>query len=122
MTRPSRFEGTLGRTLADSEPWFDEPPHPAELRAQFRRGQGFAGSVEIFIDGQACGSGDIPLYMRMISSVGASIGYDHGSAVSARYQAPFAYSGSLSEVTIQLVSARDSQTQADEAATEMSRQ
>ena len=28
MTRPSRFEGTIGRSLADSEPWFDEPPHP----------------------------------------------------------------------------------------------
>ncbi|WP_212718930.1 arylsulfatase [Blastococcus sp. CCUG 61487] len=28
MVRPSRFEGTLGRTIADSEAWFDEPPHP----------------------------------------------------------------------------------------------
>ena len=28
MTRPSRFEGTIGRTVADSEAWFDEPPHP----------------------------------------------------------------------------------------------
>ena len=28
MTRASRFEGTIGRTLADSQPWFDEPPHP----------------------------------------------------------------------------------------------
>ena len=28
MARASRFEGTIGRTVADSEPWFDEPPHP----------------------------------------------------------------------------------------------
>ncbi len=28
MTRASRFEGTIGRTVADSEAWFDEPPHP----------------------------------------------------------------------------------------------
>ena len=28
MTRQSRFEGTIGRTLADSQAWFDEPPHP----------------------------------------------------------------------------------------------
>ena len=28
MTRPSRFEGTIGRSLADSELWFDDPPHP----------------------------------------------------------------------------------------------
>ena len=25
MTRGSRFEGTIGRTIADSEAWFDEP-------------------------------------------------------------------------------------------------
>ncbi|HYN31521.1 MAG TPA: arylsulfatase, partial [Ilumatobacteraceae bacterium] len=29
MTRVSRFEGTIGKTLADSEAWFDEPPHPS---------------------------------------------------------------------------------------------
>ena len=28
----ARFEGRIGRTLAESEPWFDEPPHPGELR------------------------------------------------------------------------------------------
>ncbi len=28
MSRPSRFEGSVGRTVADSTPWYDEPPHP----------------------------------------------------------------------------------------------
>jgi hypothetical protein len=28
VTPPSRFEGTIGRTLADAEPWSDDPPHP----------------------------------------------------------------------------------------------
>ena len=28
MTRQSRFQGTISRTLADSQAWFDEPPHP----------------------------------------------------------------------------------------------
>jgi AcrR family transcriptional regulator len=28
--RPSRFEGTIGRTVADSTPFFDEPPHPGD--------------------------------------------------------------------------------------------
>jgi arylsulfatase A-like enzyme len=27
MARQSRFEGTIGRTIADSEAWFDDPPH-----------------------------------------------------------------------------------------------
>ena len=30
MSRTSRFEGTIGRTVADSQPWFDEAPHPGE--------------------------------------------------------------------------------------------
>ncbi|MBA3303310.1 MAG: arylsulfatase, partial [Acidimicrobiia bacterium] len=30
MTRPERFEGRIGRTLADSEAWFEEPPHPGQ--------------------------------------------------------------------------------------------
>ena len=30
MTRPSRFEGTIGRTMADSEAWFDDPPRTPE--------------------------------------------------------------------------------------------
>ena len=28
VTRASRFEGTIGATLEESEAWFDEPPHP----------------------------------------------------------------------------------------------
>jgi len=28
MTRPGRFHGRIGRTVADSEPWYDEPPRP----------------------------------------------------------------------------------------------
>jgi arylsulfatase len=42
--------------------------------------------------------------MRMISSVGVSVGYDRGSAVSPRYRAPFAFGGTLHDIEIQLVS------------------
>jgi len=57
-----------------------------------------------------------------MSSVGPSIGYDHGSAVSNRYDAPFPFAGKLHEVVIQLVSAPDQATRAAEAAAEISRQ
>ncbi|MBI03951.1 MAG: hypothetical protein CL468_07965 [Acidimicrobiaceae bacterium] len=68
--------------------------------------------------------------MRIISSVGASVGRDHGSAVSSRYSAPFAFTGILHEVVIQLPEHRSrilggGEAKADEAATartEMSRQ
>ena len=98
------------------------PEGESTLVARFRRGPGSTGSVAIEIDGQPVGTADLALYMRMISSVGPSIAYDHGSAVSNRYLAPFPFVGTLHEVVIQLVSPPDPQTQAAEAAAEMSRQ
>ena len=43
----------------------------------------------------------LPLFMRMMSSVGSSIGYDHGSAVSPNYRAPFPFTGTLHEIVIE---------------------
>ena len=42
--------------------------------------------------------------MRIISSIGPSVGYDHGSPVSARYEAPFPFEGVLDRVEIQVMS------------------
>jgi len=42
-----------------------------------------------------------------------SIGNDHGSTVSGRYHAPFAFSGTLHDVTVQLPGGRD--PEADDA-------
>ena len=58
----------------------------------------------------------------MMSSVGPSVAYDHGSAVSNRYVAPFEFQGALHEVEIQLLSRPDAETRDAEAAAEMSRQ
>ena len=98
------------------------PDGESTLVARFRRGDGRAGTMAVEIDGQAAGSVELALYMRMMSSVGPSIGYDHGSAVSNRYDAPFPFAGKLHEVVIQLVSAPDQATRAAEAAAEISRQ
>ena len=98
------------------------PLGEAELRARFRRGEARRGSVELEIDGAPAGRVEIPMYMRMISSIGASVGYNHGSSVSPRYQAPFAFSGTLHEVEIQLVSRRDPAAREAEARAELSRQ
>jgi arylsulfatase len=60
--------------------------------------------------------------MRMISSAGASVGFDHGSPVSRRYHGAFPFTGTLHEVVIQLAGPRRSDVGAAEAAQEMSRQ
>ncbi len=59
----------------------------------------------------------------MMSSIGPSIGFDHGSAVSDRYVTPLPFAGDLQRIDIQLLSNRPTAeaTDADERAT-MSRQ
>ena len=59
--------------------------------------------------------------MRMVSSLGASIGYDHGSPVSERYDNSFAFEGELHEVRIDLGRRSGQDTEAA-ARTEMARQ
>ena len=98
------------------------PEGDSVLTARFRRGDGRAGSVEVEVDGTAAGRAELPLFMRMISSVGASVGYDHGSAVSARYRGHFPFTGTLHEVEIRLAAKRSPEAAAAEARTEMSRQ
>jgi hypothetical protein len=55
----------------------------------------------LVVDGEPAGSADLALYMRMMSSIGPSIGADHGSAVSTRYEAPYAFTGTLHEIVVQ---------------------
>lgn len=89
-------------TIAESD--VPVPVGDVELSARFRRGDGWGGTIELAVDGVAAGRAVVALYMRMISSIGTSIGADAGSAVSRRYEAPFAFSGVLHEVAIELVS------------------
>jgi arylsulfatase len=107
-------------TIVESET--EVPVGPSTVGVHLRRGDGMAGRADLTIDGRPCGGADLDLYMRMISSVGSSIGYDHGSAVSARYAAPFAFSGRLHEVVVQLSPDRFASADEAEARAEMSRQ
>jgi arylsulfatase len=100
----------------------DVPIGASELTARFRRGEGRAGSLEVLVDGVAAGEAELPLFMRMMSSVGASVGYDHGSPVSTRYRAPFPFTGTLHAVEIQLLTRPAEGTAEAEARSEMARQ
>jgi arylsulfatase len=91
------------------------------LGVRFRR-TGTGGTASVVIDGAPRGTVEIPTVMRVISSVGASIGFDHGSAVSERYEAPFAFEGILERLDIQLVTPRPDDAAASEALSIMSRQ
>lgn len=99
----------------------DVPVGDHELRVVLRRTEGMAGNIALQIDGTSVAEASVPLYMRMMSSVGPSVGYDHGSPVSQRYAAPFEYTGNLHEVVIEAGKPR-ADVQAAEAANEMRRQ
>ena len=98
------------------------PAGDSVLTARFRRGDGRSGSLAVAIDGTDAGRADVRLFMRMISSVGASVGFDHGSAISTRYRGPFAFTGTLHEVEIQLVARGQADAAEAEARAAMSRQ
>ncbi len=98
------------------------PSGDSTLVVQVRRSGSRTGSMAIEIDGTPAGSVELPLFMSMMSSVGPSIAYDHGSAVSNRYEAPYPFAGTLHEVVIQLLSREDLAAREAEAAAEMSRQ
>ena len=100
------------------------PVGPAVVGVHFAR-SGRAGRADLVIDGRPSGSLEVPFVMTMISSVGPSVGYDHGSAVSERYRAPFPFEGTVRRLEVTLArpssSARDTEAEAAERAA-MSRQ
>ena len=104
------------------ESTIEVPPGRSSLVLRVRRGDGRSGRIDIEVNGEHAGGTELPLFMRMISSVGASIAYDHGSAVSTRYEAPFPFAGTLHEVEIQLQAKQDPGAATAEARAGMSRQ
>jgi hypothetical protein len=106
-------------TIVESD--IEVPAGDVKLAVHLQR-DGAAGWAELSIDGKTCGRATIPLYLATFTSVGASVGEDHGSAVSARYTAPFAFTGTLHDVTIQLPGEPGDDQTAATAKSEMARQ
>ena len=91
------------------------PTGSSVVGVRFRR-EDTSGDATLVIDGADCGTVVLPFVMRMISSVGASIGYDHGSPVSHRYSGENPFAGTLHQVDVQLLS--PGEAAAERAATE----
>src|SRR5690606_39202638 len=68
------------------------PEGPSVVGVDVRR-DGRRGTATLVVDGEPAGHLDLPLLMTMISSIGPSVGYDHGSPVSPLYEAPFPFEG-----------------------------
>ncbi|MEO1059299.1 MAG: sulfatase/phosphatase domain-containing protein, partial [Actinomycetota bacterium] len=87
-------------TLVESD--VDLPSGDTVVTVGLRSAKRRAGVLTLSIDGEPCGHADVPLLMMMATTLGASIGEDHGSAVSRRYDAPFAFTGTLHYVDVEV--------------------
>jgi arylsulfatase len=97
------------------------PTGPSVIGLRFRRGKNDA-DVALTIDGREAGSYHLPVLMRMMSTIGMSIGRDQGSPVSRRYEGEFAFEGKLERVDIQLVSQDGTEEKVTAAREGMARQ
>ena len=82
---------------------FAVPTGPSLVGVRFRRGRSDA-RVTLEIEGRDAGELYLPLLMRIISSIGMSLGRDDGSPVSTLYEGEFPFAGTLRRLDIQLVS------------------
>ena len=113
------YNAFANRTVVESS--LKVPEGDCELSMRLRRTDKAGGVIELAVDGQPAGTTGLPYMMRMVSSVGSSVGHDYGSTVSERYEGSFPFSGTLHEVEINL----SPRSEADVAATaraEMARQ
>ena len=78
------------------------PVGTSVVGVRFRR-EGAGATAVLYVDGVACGDLALPFAMHIISSVGPSVGYDHGSPVSERYSGHFPFEGTLHKVDIAVV-------------------
>lgn len=111
--------------IAESD--IDVPVGKSAVGVRFRGSGGRDGQATLVIDGAECGQVEIPFVMLIISSVGPSVGFDHGSPVSRRYASPYAFEGTLDRVDIRIVSqaqvaARQGDTDGDQIAAADARQ
>ena len=94
----NRYKVTSSQTLS---------PGPATVRVDFRYdggGLGKGGTVSLYINDKKVGEGrvDKTVLGRFSADETFDVGMDYGSPVSADYQSPFAYAGTIKKVEINL--------------------
>ena len=78
------------------------PVGDSVVGVRFRRAKKDA-HVELLVNDSVAGQLYLPKFMRMMSSVGASAGYDDGSPVSERYSDEFRFSGQIERIDIDVL-------------------
>jgi len=79
----------------------DVPTGRISLAVRFKR-DGDTGTITLIIDQKECGTIQVPYILRMISSTGMDIGKDNLSPVTDDYEAPFAFTGKILKIYVNL--------------------
>jgi arylsulfatase len=72
-------------------------------KPDFAKGKGAPATIELFIDGQPAGQGDLPVTIPLTMGLGAgaAVGADTGSpTMGDEYRPPFAFTGGLKKVLV----------------------
>ncbi len=84
-------------------------------KPDFKNGKGAPGKGQLYIDGKLVGQVDIPLTMPLSLGLGGGIvcGADTGSPVWDKYKAPFKFTGTLHNTTVDVSGELIKDTEAD---------
>jgi arylsulfatase len=89
----------------------DVPEGSVTLRYEFeptgkpdpRNGKGAPGRGQLYVNGELVGTAEFSTTVPILFGIeGLSCGYDFGEAVSHEYHAPFAFTGTIHKVTVDL--------------------
>ncbi len=85
---------------------------------------GVAGDVRLYVDGKQIGEGSIPRTVPFLYGLGSGfqIGRDDGAPVTEEYAAPFAFTGTINRVIVDVSGPEPPRDLVQEAAIEMARQ
>ncbi|MCJ7709360.1 MAG: arylsulfatase, partial [Chloroflexi bacterium] len=64
------------------------------------KGRGAAGTITLFVDGEAIGGGELPVTIPLMMGLasGVSVGQDSGAPVTDEYKPPYAFTGTVHRV------------------------
>ena len=95
----SEFPGAIGRTVEESSPAWPAPTQPTG-GPDLSVGKGVPGRGQLYVDGTLAANREFPHTVPLLFELeGLSCGYDFGAPAGDGYEPPFAFTGTLHEVT-----------------------
>jgi len=98
-----RFKVQSDSRIPEGEHVFSFESHPTG-KPDIAKGKGAPANIKLLVDGKTVGSGDLPVTIPLTLglSAGVCVGSDAGSPVMTDYTPPFAFTGAVRKVLVDL--------------------